>query len=227
MINHLRNTRSFFYPYFILLGIGVIFYFYQEHGDFVLWLNGLHNPVWNIFFKYWTFTGNGFFFALFAIFLIVINKRYGFVLAMSGITIGGVSYLFKQVLFNSAPRPKIYFQDHKILDFIDGVDILSTHSFPSGHAMAAFGIATLLAFMLKSNNYSMLLILGATLTAISRVYLAQHFLIDIMAGSLLGVIISTGFYIGFEKYLNHEQIGSLNTPDEDLAEMNLDDEDMK
>ncbi|WP_425392697.1 phosphatase PAP2 family protein [Ekhidna sp.] len=225
MINRLRNTRWFFISYLILFGLGMVFYFYQEHGDFVLFLNELHNPVWNFFFKYWTYTGNGFFYAVLSIALIFINRRLGIIMSVSGITIGAVSYFFKFVLFDTAPRPKIYFLDHKILDFVDGVNVLSEHSFPSGHAMAAFGITTLLALMFQHKNYSTILLIGATLTAISRVYLAQHFLIDIMAGSLLGIIIAAAFYMGFEKYLNREEAGPWNTPDEDLAEMDLSDDD--
>ncbi|SNT16582.1 Membrane-associated phospholipid phosphatase [Ekhidna lutea] len=226
MINRLRNTSTFFIPYLILFGIALIFFFYQSHGDFVLWLNDLHNPIWNFFFKYWTHTGSVFFYAAVAIFFIVVRRRFGIMLSIIGVTIAAISFLFKQVLFNTSPRPRIYFEGQKLLDFVDGVNVLSFHSFPSGHSMAVFAMASFLAFMFQNRQHSWLLLIGASLTAVSRVYLSQHFLIDIMAGSLIGLIVSTSFYMAFEKYLNREKTGAFNTPDEDLEELDLENEDV-
>ena len=175
MINRLRNTSRFYIPYLALLTLAIVFYFYQEHGDFVLWLNQLHNPLWDFFFKYWTYTGHGVFFAVVTIVLIFLNKRFGLVLALIGITIGGVTAFFKEVLFETAPRPRIYFEGQKILEFVDGVNILSFHSFPSGHAMGVFGLATFISLMLQNNRYALFLLIAATFTTISRIYLAQHF----------------------------------------------------
>ncbi len=224
MIDRLKNTSLFYFPYLVLFGLGMIYFFYLSHGSFVLWLNKLHNPIWDFFFKYWTHTGDGIFFTLVAISLMVLRRRFGIVLALIGITVGLTSLLFKQVLFTEAARPSIYFKEMEVLRFVDGVDMLSLYSFPSGHAMTAFALATFLALMIQNNNFSMLLLVAACLSAISRVYLAQHFLIDIMAGSLIGVIIATAFYMGFEKYVNKETGGVLTTPDEDLEDLDLNEE---
>ncbi|MEQ9467791.1 MAG: phosphatase PAP2 family protein [Ekhidna sp.] len=222
MIDRLKNTSLFFIPYLCLFGLSMIFYFYQSHGDFVLWLGGLHNPVWDFFFKYWTYTGSTGFFVVIAVLLLVIKRRFGLVLSMVGITILVADKFFKQMLFPGTPRPSVYFEK-ELLNLVDGVEMLSTSSFPSGHSMGAFGLATFLALMLQSNNLSLLLLVGATLTALSRIYLAQHFLIDTMAGSLCGIILATSFYMIFEKYLNKELASEKKTPDEDLAEMDLKD----
>ena len=222
MIDRLRNTSLFYIPYLCLFTIAVVYFLYQSHGEFVLWLNKLHNPVWDFFFKYWTHTGDEIFFAIVAIGLIFFKRRFGLVLALAGIGVAGIALFFKHVLFPEAQRPIIYFKGHEVLDLVDGVTVLSQHSFPSGHSMAAFALAIFIALMLQNNNYSLLLLIGATLAAVSRVYLSQHFLIDIMAGSLIGIVTGTIFYVCFEKYLNKELIGVINTPDEDLEEMDLD-----
>lgn len=221
MIDRLKNTSLFFLPYLCLFGLATVFFFYQSHGRFVLWLNSLHNPIWNFFFKYWTHTGDVIFFAVIAIGLVFLKRRYGIVLSLVGISVAGIALFFKHVLFPEAQRPIIYFRGYEVLDFVDGVSVLSQYSFPSGHSMAVFALATFLALMLQRNNYSMILLMGAVLTAISRVYLVQHFLIDIMAGSLIGVFTALIFYVGFEKYLNNERVGHMNTPDEDLEELDL------
>ncbi|WP_436517614.1 phosphatase PAP2 family protein [Ekhidna sp. To15] len=224
MIDRLRNTRLFFIPYLSLFTLAVVYFLYKSHGEFVLWLNGLHNPVWNFFFKYWTHTGDAIFFTIITVVLIFFKRRFGLILGLSGISVALVSLFFKHILFPEAQRPIIYFRGYEVLDFVDGVTILSQYSFPSGHAMAVFAMASFVALMLQNNNYSSILFIGATLTAISRIYLVQHFLIDILAGSLIGITIGTMYYMAFEKYLNHELIGEVNTPDEDLEKMDLDED---
>lgn len=134
-----------------------------------------------------------------------------------------VSSFFKFVLFPDVPRPSIFFEGHKILALVDGVQMLDLNSFPSGHSIAAFALGTFISLMLQKNSYSLMLFVMASLTALSRVYLAQHFLIDIMAGSLIGIIIATAYYIGFERYLNKEIITETN-PDRDLEQLDLNDE---
>ncbi|WP_424962036.1 phosphatase PAP2 family protein [Ekhidna sp.] len=224
MINHLRNTRSFYIIYLCLFGLSCIFYSYQSHGDFVIWLNSLHNPIWDFFFRYWTHTGSVYFFIATILVLIFLKRRFGLILSMVGIGVSLVSSFFKFVVFPDIPRPSLFFEGQEILAKVEGVHLLGLNSFPSGHAMAAFALATFIALMLQKNSYSVLLLTMACLTALSRVYLAQHFLIDIMAGSLIGIIIATAYYVGFEKYLNKETITEINTPDEDLDKINLDEE---
>ena len=42
--------------YLIVLGIYLIL---SNHGDFVLWVNSHHTPFLDLFFKYWTYLGDG------------------------------------------------------------------------------------------------------------------------------------------------------------------------
>ena len=61
-------------------------------------------------------------------------------------------------------------------------------SFPSGHSASSFAVATML-----SSFYPEVLPLSfalASLVALSRVYLGEHFLSDIVAGSALGIVIA-------------------------------------
>jgi undecaprenyl-diphosphatase len=60
----------------------------------------------------------------------------------------------------------------------------SGFSFPSGHAAAAFAAATVLTYFDKKRRLFYYLV--ASLIAFSRIYLACHFFLDIVAGGMIG-----------------------------------------
>ncbi len=61
------------------------------------------------------------------------------------------------------------------------------HSFPSGHAARAFLIGVM-ALYLGPNWLAVILILWAPLVALARVAMGVHYVSDIAAGALLGVL---------------------------------------
>lgn len=65
-------------------------------------------------------------------------------------------------------------------------------SFPSGHAMNAFAVCTVLALAFPSLALPMLA--TAASIAASRVVLGLHFLSDVLVGSLLGALIGAATY---------------------------------
>ncbi len=66
-------------------------------------------------------------------------------------------------------------------------------SFPSGHAAAVFGEATLVRFVWRRAGLSALL--GAVLVSFSRVYLGQHYPSDLLGGAIIvGVSVATAVY---------------------------------
>lgn len=66
-------------------------------------------------------------------------------------------------------------------------NIISQASFPSGHSAAVFSSATLLGYYFGSNYifYSV-----AIAVAISRIYLEDHYLSDVLVGSSIGLVIA-------------------------------------
>ena len=151
-------------------------------------LNSYH-PFWlNVFFINYTFMGDG----IFAICLIAIvffyfkRKKLGFSLLYAFLISGIAAQILKNLI--SSPRPKLYFEAGTYLNFIDGVTHSGHSSFPSGHTATAFAIATVLALMLKNKNLQLLILVAAALVGYSRIYLAQHFLLDVIVGACIGSI---------------------------------------
>jgi undecaprenyl-diphosphatase len=67
-------------------------------------------------------------------------------------------------------------------------------SFPSGHAAAAFSTAVVLGLTLRQKRWWAGLLSGASLIALSRVYLGVHYPSDILAGAVLGAAVGAACY---------------------------------
>ena len=92
-----------------------------------------------------------------------------------------------------------FFENIAPIRTIDGYAMHEWNSFPSGHTMSAFGLSSLLALMAgpKSRKRVLVLALLAIAVGLSRIFLVQHFLVDVLAGALLGMGVS-----GFVWWLN-------------------------
>lgn len=104
----------------------------------------------------------------------------------------------------NAPRPLTFFNENfplVELHRVEGVSLHSMHSFPSGHTAAAFSLLLCLALFFKRKSLSALMLFLAVLAGYSRIYLSQHFALDVLIGSLLGVLM-TSIYFKFNFFEN-------------------------
>lgn len=181
-----NKTKFYFVGLLIALLSGVFFLLINGKETAFISLNSYHPFYLNVFFINYTFMGDG----IFALFLIGViffyfkKKQQGFAL-LYGFLISGLAVQIIKNLVNS-PRPKVYFEAGTYLHFIDGVTLGGNSSFPSGHTATAFAIATVMVLMMKNKNLQILILMAAILVGYSRIYLAQHFLLDVMIGALLG-----------------------------------------
>lgn len=185
----LHNNTFFFLTYLLLLVVGFFITAQVPKGDEVLWVNQHHNIVLDVFFYYVTSIGNGLFYA--ALILYFFWKRIGYgILGILSFALTGFAVQFsKRYIFPDMVRPKLYLQEYN-LHFVDGVEVLSYHSFPSGHSATAFSMMFLLALYTKQQSLGILFCFIAAIAAFSRVYLVQHFLFDTIVGSVIGVAIT-------------------------------------
>lgn len=68
------------------------------------------------------------------------------------------------------------------------------YGFISGHATNAFGFAMFTLLLFKNKYYTTVILIWAALISISRVYLGVHFISDITAGAISGVVLGTLVY---------------------------------
>ena len=197
MKSFFKNNSIILIPYLLVLGLIAYFLNQYKKTDIHLFLNDLvGTPLIDKFYYYITYLGDGNVAIVLLISILLYNIRLGIYVTLTFIVSTSISTILKHFVFDDCNRPFFiftYFEKHT-LRLVDGVDIFIHNSFPSGHATQAFAIFMSLAFCLPNKFIKILFFITACLTAYSRVYLSQHWLIDITAGSLLGFIISTLFY---------------------------------
>ena len=102
-----------------------------------------------------------------------------------------------------APRPLTWFAEHYpdvSLPLVEGVKMNHWLSFPSGHTATFFALFFSLSIIVCAENtkgkyvLSFLCFLCATFGAYTRIYLSQHFALDVFAGILIAVLSSVILY---------------------------------
>ncbi len=165
-----------------------ILFLVHEQGDIVLAVNRAHHPALDIFFTYLTQLGDGIVFLFLAVLLVMVKFRYTIITAL----VGGVHALLigvmKKGFFSHVPRPKNFFDAEAGLHFINNVNVHGWMSFPSGHTTSAFALALLVSLMAKKRIVTAFCMGYALLIGVSRIYLLQHFYIDVFSGAVIGFL---------------------------------------
>lgn len=155
--------------------------------DSFLLLNTWHHPWLDQFFIYYTIIGDGAFSAILGIFIffIIRKRKLAVDLLIAWAATGILTQVIKRIV--AAPRPMAYFSPKTFPFFINDVIHSGLNSFPSGHTVTAFAVATVLAVHTSSQWGKLLFLLAAILVGFSRIYLSQHFLSDVLGGAAFGI----------------------------------------
>ncbi len=157
------------------------------------------NEFLNEFFKYVTHLGDGIVAFFVAIALAFFSIRKSLYILLSYFGAAALSSFLKHMVYPDIYRPHFVFQYfvREKLKEVDGLELMGFNSFPSGHSLSAFALFFCLLLMTKNQFLKMLYFVLAILAAYSRVYLSEHWLIDIYVGSIIGVSFSLFFYVVF------------------------------
>ncbi len=170
--------------FFVALSVSLIF---VEKGEVVLFVNGAHNSIFDWLIKCLTHLGDGLIFLpLFLLAVISKRKKFTYRVVLVFLVHALIVVLLKQFLFSDIGRPKSFFDDLNMLHFVEGVKVHSKRSFPSGHTASAFAAAVLLSFMYRKSWVLVATLIAASVVGMSRMYLLQHFYVDVVLGAVIG-----------------------------------------
>ena len=194
MKNTFKDNIAFFIPYLLFLVIAGIFLLLHSKADAHLILNQYRYSFGDVLFPYATWLGD--LTAVIAVVFLLCFFKYRFALlvALSNIFSSLITQLLKHTLFADVDRPTKFFEGVAHLNLVPGYENYVYNSFPSGHSTSAFTTFFCLALIIKNKLAKFFMFILALTVGISRIYLSQHFLNDVYAGSLIGVIVSLLIY---------------------------------
>nr|MBC7612791.1 phosphatase PAP2 family protein [Pseudopedobacter sp.] len=170
----------------LLLALNLISVFGKEKS--FLLINQFHSSFFDYFFSYITNLGDGFIWIPLMTFTVIYHQKKWLIIVINFILSTSLAIIFKGLIFPNALRPAYLVNEGFSLHFVQGVKIYAQNSFPSGHTITAFAVAfTLILLLKKKNYYKYLFFITAFLVGFSRIYLAEHFPIDVIAGAFIGI----------------------------------------
>ena len=196
-----QTTSYFFYATFIFWALAITWICLADKLLIHKTLTFFQTNFLDIFFQVITYMGDGVLIVLISVVLLFINIRIALLQIITYTSSGIISLLLKYSLFADSNRPYYFLKDdptfHKIANFTYHI----SNSFPSGHTTSIFALMTIFALAYQQSKLvSIAVFLCALLVAYSRIYLSQHFLIDVVAGSFIGVASAYGVF----RILNHK-----------------------
>ena len=180
----------------------------QWERNLFFFLNGSDSPFWDSFFYFYSDKWTWIPFYLCLLFVVIYRKTGAEFksdwknMVWTILTVVAVVVLCDQI---SSGICKPLFQRFRPTHHPDFQDLVKTvfdkrggeYGFISGHAANTFGLASITALLFRNRLYTFTVFLFATLTAYSRVYLGLHFISDVVAGALVGMLIG---YAGYRIY---------------------------
>lgn len=166
------------------------------------WVNTHHHPLLDELFSFTTTLGEskGIFFC--ALVLLIRDYRLFFPFLVSlGLQAVLVS-IGKQWLFSDSSRPILELGNR--LHQVEGISIHQWKSFPSGHTATAFATFGLIAMTSYRRWQAWIWTIVAMMVGYSRLYLGQHYWLDVFAGSFIGITCAgVGIYIYHRAHYHH------------------------
>ncbi len=172
-------------------------------GDEIFFFSERRSAFGNVFFTWFTKMGEAWIYVAVLFYFLFQRYRQAIAIPLIGLTVTCFAFAFKT--FFGQDRPAAFLSKQGLFDLVQTVKGVELHSgatsFPSGHTTSAFALFTFVALCLPYKRaVAAVLFAFAFLTGISRIYLVQHFLKDVYAGAILGLLIGMFWYVVQERW---------------------------
>lgn len=175
----------------LLLLLGLLIYL-GKTNSFLL-INTHYTTSADRFFYYVTYLGDGLIYIPLIVFCLYYKREFLIPAIIAIILCTVISQVLKRCVFPDELnlRPISLEEQHIIIHKPAGIEMSRFNSFPSGHTSTAFTLALLLAYMVKRRIWAFILPFIALMVGYSRIYLGQHFMTDVSAGIVVGIVSSS------------------------------------
>lgn len=187
MLPFIRRYRFVLLIYTLLLIAGLLLMATFGKADIHIFINRHSCAFGDFTMKYITLMGDGIFAIAVIFFLLFVRIRMSLGQLMAFLSSGIIAQALKKLVFKGMPRPSVFFEDIYNLHLVEGIRIARYNTFPSGHSATTFAIFFCLIFTTRNRWLQAIYFFMAWLVGFSRIYLSQHFISDVLAGSFIGV----------------------------------------
>ena len=166
---------------------------------FTLSVNARHTPFWDVFMLLFSYKYTWIFFYMGLLWFIFRNYSWHFSIACLLAVVVLITlcdqmsstWLRPMVCRLRPCDPENPLSD--MVQLVNGYRPIS-YSCPSAHAANAWGLTFFLSFLFRRRLLTVTLVLWALVTCWSRLYLGVHFLGDLLAGMLVGLVLASIVY---------------------------------
>lgn len=183
-----KGFAGFLYGLVPFMVIGLFILLSTSHGDVVLFVNRYSKEAWDPLVLFLTDLGLGSVVSVIMVLLLFLKVKYGLTGLVDLGLVGIFTNVFKKIIFDDRVRPFNYFYYDDFHRFIYSAELNYHFSFPSGHSMTIFSALSLLAYFAGKRWIGFLCFIAALIIGFTRIYLLQHFFLDIYIGSVIGVV---------------------------------------
>ena len=153
-----------------------------------LYLNTDLGLVADKVFEYSSYLAEGWIWIPYFIVLVGLYKKDKAFILMNFLISTLFTQFAKNFIFTTAMRPMASGLDATQIHTVPGVEIHTFNSFPSGHTATAFTLFILTTYLFP-NKYALSIgIIYAIVCGYSRIYLAQHFPLDLAGGIFVALL---------------------------------------
>ena len=153
-----------------------------------LYLNANLGLIADKVFEYSSYLAEGWIWIPYFIVLVGLYKKDTAFILMNFLVSTLLTQFAKNYIFNTAMRPMASGLDATQIHTVPGVEIHTFNSFPSGHTATAFTLFILTTYLFP-NKYALTIgIVYAIVCGYSRIYLAQHFPLDLAGGIFVALL---------------------------------------
>jgi membrane-associated phospholipid phosphatase len=188
--------------------MGYLFYITFLYGmkDAFLMLNGDAGYVADQFFRFLTYFGDALLWLPMLAYIIWKKRKAYLALAVTGFSlVTALVQVCKYLIVPDEPRPTTYITDGSFIHKVAGVEVHSISSFPSGHTATAFTFFLIICLMTQKKWWLPVGFIVASLVGYSRIYLAQHFPLDVAAGIVVAMV-SVGIAIPVQRWFDRRRL---------------------
>ena len=153
-----------------------------------LYLNANLGLLADKVFEYSSYLAEGWIWIPYFILLVGLYKKDTAFILMNFLVSTLLTQFAKNYIFDTAMRPMASGLDATQIHTVPGVEIHTFNSFPSGHTATAFTLFLLTTYLFPNKYVLTIGIVYAMVCGYSRIYLAQHFPLDLAGGIFVALL---------------------------------------